>query len=81
MTKEIGQFAVRYSEDLKHVIIAYISIDSSALSTHVALFNRLKGIVKPTGQYSSLAFKDNTFLGMHFENTVTEECLMQALSQ
>lgn len=81
MIKEIGEFAVHYSEDFKQIIIAYTSVASSFLSTHVALCNRLKGIAKPTGQYSRLTFKDHIYLGVHFENTISEDSLIQALSQ
>ena len=80
MITTVGEFAVRYSEDLAQIIIACTSL-SSWLSTHVALCNRLQGIAKPTGQYSRLTFNNQVYLGVHFENTIPKECLMQALSQ
>ena len=77
MVKEIGQFAVRYSEDFKHIIIAFTP-RPSCLSTHVALSNRLKGIANPTGDYSHITFNDKAYFGVHFENNIPEDCLMQA---
>ena len=79
MIKEIGQFAVSYSEDFKHIIIAFIP-RPSGLSTHVALFNRLKGVAIPTGDYSYLTFNNTVCLGIHFENNISEEYLIHALS-
>ena len=78
MLKQIGQFAVRYSTDLKQVIIAFTP-RTSCLSAHLALCNRLKGIAKPTGDYSRVTFNDNEYWGVHFENNIPEDVLMLAL--
>ena len=80
MVKEIGQFAVRYSKDLKDVIIAFMP-HSTYLSTHLEVYNRLQGIAKPTGNYSRVTLNDKVYLGIHFENDIPETQLMQALSQ
>ena len=78
MLKEIGDFAIHYTKNSQHVVIAFLP-HPTCLSTHVALLNRLKGLVKPTGDYSYLSHKNNIYLGVHFNNTLPEKDLIQAL--
>ncbi len=79
--KQIGNFVYFYSEDYGNIIISNVATHSRSLSELTVKFQLLGKMFVVEGKHVNVEYHGFNYPGVVFYNNVTEEELIDALSE